>query len=96
MIGFLPTEVFNLVLQYSLVFVLYIPIYIASSIHVRLPAMAINDEEKTSNGQYDKNEKSSDEEGAKVHRHSDDFQGKDDPFGDESNSEVKYRTMEWW
>lgn len=22
--------------------------------------------------------------------------GKDDPFGDETNSEVKYRTMEWW
>lgn len=22
--------------------------------------------------------------------------GKDDPFGDETNSEVKYRTMTWW
>ena len=22
--------------------------------------------------------------------------GKDDPFGDETNSEVKYRTMAWW
>lgn len=22
--------------------------------------------------------------------------GKEDPFGDESKSEVKYRTMEWW
>lgn len=58
--------------------------------------MAINDEEKTFNGQYNKNEKSSDEEGTKPSRHSDDLQGKDDPFGDESNSEVKYRTMEWW
>lgn len=24
------------------------------------------------------------------------YDGKDDPFGDESNSEVKYRTMAWW
>ena len=23
-------------------------------------------------------------------------QGKDDPFGDETNSEIKYRTMKWW
>jgi hypothetical protein len=22
--------------------------------------------------------------------------GKDDPFGDESESDVKYRTMTWW
>ena len=22
--------------------------------------------------------------------------GKDDPFGDESNSEVKYKVMAWW
>ena len=22
--------------------------------------------------------------------------GKEDPFGDESNSEVKYKTMKWW
>ena len=22
--------------------------------------------------------------------------GKDDPFGDETNSEVKYKTMTWW
>ena len=22
--------------------------------------------------------------------------GKDDPFGDETNAEVKYRTMTWW
>lgn len=22
--------------------------------------------------------------------------GKNDPFGDETNSEVKYRTMAWW
>lgn len=24
------------------------------------------------------------------------YKGKDDPFGDETNSEVKYRTMAWW
>ncbi len=24
------------------------------------------------------------------------FEGKTDPFGDESNSEVKYKTMAWW
>ncbi|KAL9127413.1 MAG: hypothetical protein Q9217_003709 [Psora testacea] len=24
------------------------------------------------------------------------YKGKDDPFGDETNSEVKYRTMHWW
>ena len=24
------------------------------------------------------------------------YGGKDDPFGDESNSEVKYRVMAWW
>ena len=24
------------------------------------------------------------------------YKGKGDPFGDESNSEVKYRTMAWW
>ena len=24
------------------------------------------------------------------------FKGKDDPFGDETHSEVKYRTMAWW
>ena len=24
------------------------------------------------------------------------YKGKDDPFGDESDSEVKYRTMHWW
>ena len=24
------------------------------------------------------------------------YKGKDDPFGDESSSEVKYRTMQWW
>lgn len=24
------------------------------------------------------------------------YQGKEDPFGDETNSEVKYRTMAWW
>ena len=24
------------------------------------------------------------------------YKGKADPFGDESNAEVKYRTMEWW
>ena len=24
------------------------------------------------------------------------YKGKDDPFGDESNAEVKYRTMHWW
>lgn len=23
-------------------------------------------------------------------------QDKEDPFGDETNAEVKYRTMEWW
>ena len=22
--------------------------------------------------------------------------GKDDPFGDETNSDIKYRTMTWW
>ena len=22
--------------------------------------------------------------------------GKDDPFGDETNSEVKYKTLHWW
>ena len=24
------------------------------------------------------------------------YKGKDDPFGDEKNSEVKYKTMAWW
>ena len=24
------------------------------------------------------------------------YKGKDDPFGDETNAEVKYRTMAWW
>ncbi len=24
------------------------------------------------------------------------YKGKDEPFGDETNSEVKYRTMAWW
>ena len=24
------------------------------------------------------------------------YNGKEDPFGDETNSEVKYRTMAWW
>jgi len=24
------------------------------------------------------------------------YKRKDDPFGDETNSEVKYRKMEWW
>lgn len=24
------------------------------------------------------------------------YKGKEDPFGDETNSEVKYRTMAWW
>ena len=24
------------------------------------------------------------------------YKGKDDPFGDESNSAVKYKTMAWW
>lgn len=24
------------------------------------------------------------------------YKGKEDPFGDESKSEVKYRTMAWW
>ena len=24
------------------------------------------------------------------------YKGKNDPFGDETNSEVKYRTMRWW
>lgn len=24
------------------------------------------------------------------------YKGKDDPFGDETHSEVKYRTMAWW
>ena len=24
------------------------------------------------------------------------YKGKDDPFGDETNSEVKYRVMAWW
>lgn len=24
------------------------------------------------------------------------YKGKEDPFGDETNAEVKYRTMEWW
>lgn len=26
----------------------------------------------------------------------DGHQDKEDPFGDETNAEVKYRTMEWW
>lgn len=29
-------------------------------------------------------------------RHSRSTDEKSDPFGDESNSEVKYRTMAWW
>lgn len=24
------------------------------------------------------------------------YKGKNDPFGDETHSEVKYRTMRWW
>ena len=24
------------------------------------------------------------------------YEGKDEPFGDETNNEVKYRTMAWW
>ena len=24
------------------------------------------------------------------------YKGKDDPFGDEKDSEVKYKTMAWW
>lgn len=24
------------------------------------------------------------------------YKGSDDPFGDESNSEVKYKVLEWW
>ena len=48
------------------------------------------------NGEYDGNEKVSDEEEAARPRNSIGYKGKEDPFGDESNSEVKYRTMEWW
>ena len=24
------------------------------------------------------------------------YKGKEDPFGDETNAEVKYKTMKWW
>lgn len=52
--------------------------------------------EKEYRDQYDGNGKGSDEENAALPRHSVGEKGKQDPFGDESNSEVKYRTMEWW
>lgn len=65
--------------------------------------MAVNErnaygakEENGQNGEYEGNEKVSDEEKAARPRNSVGYEGKNDPFGDESNSEVKYRTMEWW
>lgn len=45
----------------------------------------------------DSKEKVSDDlEGRAEPRSSVGSKGKEDPFGDESNSEVKYRTMAWW
>lgn len=46
----------------------------------------------------DSNEKVSDDvEGGQAEpRNSVGSKEKEDPFGDESNSEVKYRTMAWW
>lgn len=51
------------------------------------------DEEKDKSS-YGSNGRTTDEEQDALPRHS--GKGKEDPFGDESNSEVKYRTMEWW
>lgn len=50
------------------------------------------------NDAYDSNEKVSDdvEVGQEEPRNIPGHQEKEDPFGDESNSEVKYRTMAWW
>lgn len=45
----------------------------------------------------DSKEKVSDDlEGRAEPRSSVGSKEKEDPFGDESNSEVKYRTMAWW
>lgn len=51
-----------------------------------------------STGKDDSKEKVSDDvEGGQAEpRNSVVYKEKEDPFGDESNSEVKYRTMAWW
>ena len=55
-------------------------------------------QEKENNDAYDSNEKvRKDVEGAQGEpRNIAGNKEKEDPFGDESNSEVKYRTMAWW
>lgn len=44
---------------------------------------------------YDSKTSSNSERDVEGH-HLDQHHGKSDPLVDESNSEVKYRTMEWW
>ena len=49
------------------------------------------------NHPHDSKEKTSSEaEEGQVLPTSRGYKGKEDPFGDESTSEVKYRTMKWW
>ena len=57
-----------------------------------------NEEGVKDNDVYDSNEKvRGDVEGGRAEpRNSVGSKGKEDPFGDEENSEVKYRTMAWW
>ena len=46
---------------------------------------------------YDTKEKTSSEaEEGQIRQLGRGYRGKEDPFGDESTSEVKYRTMKWW
>lgn len=57
-----------------------------------------NTEEREDNDTYDGKEKVGNdvEGGQREARNSSGDSEKEDPFGDESNSEVKYRTMAWW